>query len=275
MAADIGPFPSPAAPPPPRGRSSNGVVIIVAIVIALAILAGVTALAFVVKESRAARAHATPTPTPAPITRDITSTSGAVVFSDDFHDPASGWSTTTLPSGSSFSYRGGKYVVFAKGTLHHYADSPYAQPHQQLSASVIATQSAGASVGAGFGVTFRRGSGAAEVRYEFVVLVGGEFFIEAGTGPDTATNAPVVVKQGTSPSAPGATPMTVAGACMTSTDGRATRLVLFVNGANLADITETQTLAGNGWVAGIDIASRDTSPSTVTITRFDERDLGG
>jgi hypothetical protein len=194
------------------------------------------------------------------------------VFSDDFHDSSSGWSTATLPSGTVLSYTGGKYVILAKGDLHHYAESPYQQVRRQLTASVTGTQSAGAPEGAGFGVTCRRGVGAQQVRYQFLVLTGGQFFVEAGTGPDSGTAVPVILKQGSSPASPGTSPITVVGACLGEADGKTTRLVLFVNGTSVADLTDVQNLSGNGWLSGIDVASRNTSASTVTVTRFVERD---
>jgi hypothetical protein len=274
MSADYGAVPpSPLPPPyqPPRG-SSNALIIVIAIVVAVAVVAGAAVLAVVVGRARAGTAtHPVTSATPSPA-GPLQATSGAVVFSDDFHDSSSGWSTSTLPSGTSFAYRGGKYVVVAKGALHHYAESPYAQPHRQLIASVTATQVAGAPDGAGFGVTCRRGLGAQQVRYQFLVLTGGQFFIEGGTGPDSGTTAPVILKQGTSPVSPGAAPLMVVGACMSERDGRTTRLVLFVNGTSVADVTDVRDLAANGWLGGLDVASRDPNPSTVTVTRFEERD---
>jgi hypothetical protein len=274
MSADYGGVPPPPPPPPyqpPRG-SSSALIITVAIVVAVAVVAGAGVLAVVVGRARAGTAtHPVTSPMQSPA-GPLRATSGAIVFSDDFHDSGSGWSTSTLPSGTSFAYRGGKYVVVAKGALHHYAESPHALPHRQLASSLTATQAGGAPDGTGFGVTCRRGLGAQQVRYQFLVLTGGQFFIEGGTGPDSSTTAPVILKQGTSPVSPGATPVTVVGACMSFPDGRTTRLVLFVNGTNVADLTDVQDLAANGWLAGIDVASREPNASTVTVTRFEERD---
>ena len=273
MGLDYGAIPPPPPPPPylPARQSSNALIIAVAIVVAVAVVVGVGAVAVVVGRARTGTAtHPVASATPSP-SGPLQATSGAVVFSDDFHDASSGWNTSTLPSGTSFAYRGGKYVVFAKGTLHHYAESPHAQPHRQLTASVTGTQAAGAPDGTGFGVTCRRGLGAQQVRYQFLVLTGGQFFIEGGMGPDSGTTAPAILKQGSSPVSPGATPLTVAGACMSEHDGKTTRLVLFVNGTSVADVTDVQDLAANGWLGGIDVASRDPNPSTVTVTRYEER----
>ena len=155
-------------------------------------VAGVGVLAVLVGIGRSGTAtHPTPSVTPSP-PGPLEATSGKVVYSDDFRDASSGWSTAKLPSGSIFSYQSGKYVVFAKGTLHHYAESPYALPHKQLTISVTGTQAAGAPDGAGFGVTCRRGLGPQQVRYQFLVLAGGQFFIEGGNGPDSGTTASCV-----------------------------------------------------------------------------------
>jgi hypothetical protein len=275
MSADYGAFTPPPPPPPPYQpprRTSNGLIIAVAIVVAAAVVAGVGVLAVVVGRARAGTAaHAVTSANPSPA-GPLQATSGAVVFSDDFHESSSGWSTATLPSGTVLSYKGGKYVILAKGDLHHYAESPYQQARRQLTASVTGTQSDGAPDGAGFGVTCRRGLGAQQVRYQFLVLTGGQFFVEAGTGADSSTTIPAILKQGTSPVSPGSASITVVGACMSETDGKTTRLVLFVNGTSVADLTDVQNLSGNGWLSGIDVASRGTSPSTVTVTRFEERD---
>jgi hypothetical protein len=273
MSADYGAVPPPPPPPPyqPPRQSSNALIIVIAIVVAVAVVAGVGVLAVVIGRARAGTpTHAVSSATPRPV-GPLQANSGTVVFSDDFHDSSSGWSTATLPSGTVLSYKGGKYVILAKGDLHHYAEAPYQQALRQVSASVTGTQSADAPDGAGFGVTCRRGVGAQQVRYQFLVLTGGQFFVEAGAGADSSTTIPVILKQGTSPVSPGATAMTVVGACMSETDGKTTRLVLFVNGTSLADVTDVQDLAGSGWLAGIDVASRTANASTVTVTRFEER----
>lgn len=279
MSADYGAFSTPAPPPPPPPyqpprQSSNALIIVIAIVVAVAVVAGVGVLAVVVGRARAGTpTQAVTSATPSP-TDPLQATSGKVVFSDDFHDSSSGWSTATLASGTVFSYKGGKYVILAKGDLHHYAESPYQQARRQLTASVTGTQSADAPDGAGLGVTCRRGVGAQQVRYQFLVLSGGQFFVEAGTGADSSTTVPAILKQGSSPVSPGSTAITLVGACMSETDGKTTRLVLFVNGTNVADLTDVQTLSGNGWLSGIDVASRNTNASTVTVTHFEERDPG-
>jgi hypothetical protein len=61
---------------------------------------------------------------------------GAVVFSDDFSDPGSGWPTEPLASGTTFNYEKAGYVVVAKGDLVHFAGSPYDRPLRQLGMSV-------------------------------------------------------------------------------------------------------------------------------------------
>jgi hypothetical protein len=254
----------------PQRPSSNAAVIAVGIVLALAIVVGAGGLGILVNRYRTSATHAQTTPSP-----QTSATSGTVVFEDDFSDPSSGWSTTTLASGTTLAYSGGHYVIVAKGSLHHFSNAPYFSALPQLGMSVTATQSAGAPDDSGFGVTCAQGTGTQEVRYQFLVVVGGLYLIERSTGADSATNAPTVIKQGTAPAEPGAQSLTVAGDCITAADSQSSRLVLFINQTKAADVTDTATASGGGWVGGIDTASIDPTPSTVTITRFEERDLRG
>jgi hypothetical protein len=205
-------------------------------------------------------------------TSAVTASTGVVVFSEDFHDSNSGWTTGTAASGSTYTYSDGAYIAVAKGELHHFVSSPYARPLHELSALVTATQSADSRDATGFGVTFVRGSGPSQLRYQFLVLSSGRYFIEVSPGPDSATNFPNILKSGSAP-APGVTPTTIVGACITAADGTS-QLVLFVNGAEVADVTDAQAVSSTGWLSGVDIASRAIRPTIVTFTRFEVRDLG-
>src|SRR4029077_2442362 len=104
------------------------------------------------------------------------------VFSDDFHDATSGWGTQTLASGTNFSYGPDGYVIVAKGSLDHFATSPYEKPVQQLAISVTASQSADAPVGAGYGVSCWRGTNATGIRYDFLVTTGGDWEVDRRDG---------------------------------------------------------------------------------------------
>jgi len=258
------------APPPRRGIPS-GVVIAVGVTAAVVITAIAGGLALYVGSRLprpAASAQASGTPSP----RGLTASSGTVLFSDDFHDPASGWDTTTRGSGTTFTYRDGTFVIVSKGDLYHPEASPYTVPVARLSQAITATQSNGAPGDAGFGVECVQGNGAQQLSYNFV-LAGGIFYISRHVGPDTPTNFSTTLKQGTAHVAPGLTPVTVVGDCIMSGDGTPTRLVLFVNGEKAADVTDTATVPSTGWTGGIVTASDSFAPSTDIVTRFEERDL--
>ncbi|HLZ94150.1 MAG TPA: hypothetical protein VKT20_02330 [Candidatus Dormibacteraeota bacterium] len=198
---------------------------------------------------------------------------GAVVFADDFHDPTSGWNAATLPSGTSFGYALGGYVVTGKGTLHHFAEAPFQDALSQLSMAVTATQTANAPPGAGFGVTCWRGDGDARVRYEFVVLAPGTWYLERDGGVATLSSRGVVLDKGTAHAGPGASPITIVGMCV-SIDSVSTRLALFVNGKKMVDRVDRSAGASDlGWLSGLDVSSRDAGDSSVMVTRFEVRDL--
>jgi hypothetical protein len=198
---------------------------------------------------------------------------GAIVFSDDFHDSNSGWTTRTLPSGTTFAYQNGTYVIVAKGYLHHYAFSPYTPGVEQLSAKVTATTSSATSSPTGFGVGCVRGEGASEVDYELLVETDATWFVERAEGPPKPDRSPDILKQGTAPLAPGGTPLTLEGLCATLPGSATTRLVLFIAGRQVADLTDTPgALPSSGWTAELIVSSSASGQATVTVTKFVERD---
>jgi hypothetical protein len=204
---------------------------------------------------------------------NLAASSGTVVFTDDFHDATSGWNSAVLPSGTSFGYALGGYVVNGKGTLHHFAEAPFQSALSQLSMSVTATQTAGAPPGAGFGVTCWRGDGADRIRYEFVVLAPGTWYLERDGGVDTLTSRGIVLQKGAAKVGPGTSPITIVGVCATL-DGGAVRLALFVNGQRMVDRLDRPGGASEfGWLSGLDVSSRDAGASSVMATKFEVRDL--
>jgi hypothetical protein len=154
--------------------------------------------------------------------------------------------------------------------MQHLVYAPYRVGKEQLSVSLTGTQT-GAPSGAGFGVTCRRGTGATQVSYSFVVLNSGRFYIERDDATSSGPRA-TIVERGQSPLKPGSTPITVVAICATLADGTTTRLALFIEGRELADFTNATKLSGTGWVAGIDMSSGKT-PSTMTASNWEERDL--
>jgi hypothetical protein len=161
--------------------------------------------------------------------------------------------------------------------LHHLAYAPYAVPHEDVSAAVTALQSTNAPLGAGFGVTCRRGSGRDRVAYEFIVergSTGGLWYIERRNGIPSTTSPPLVLRKGTADKVPGNTALSLTGACITNRSGHTTRLALFVDDKQLAAIDDvTPGLSADGWSTGIVVASEAAAASTVTVTKFIVRDL--
>jgi hypothetical protein len=198
---------------------------------------------------------------------------GTVVYTDDFHDPGSGWTTKTLPSGTRFSYGTREYIAVAAGDLHHYAFSPFQLPEPQLSARVTATLSSGGARLSGFGIGCYRGSGAAQVRYELLLTGDGLWFLERGSGAPGDNGPQSILKQGTSTVIAGTTPLTIEGLCATLQGGQKTRLMLFIEGQQVADAIDTaDTLPDRGWTAELIVISSASAQSTVVFTDFAERD---
>jgi len=288
MSDSISPPPPPPPPMapypgPPQRPSGGGIssIAIVAITLAASILvagtgAGIFYLAAVrghTTRQATTTPHASPSPKmQAPVTAnsEVLAGGGRLVFSDDFKDASSGWTTNTLPSGTKFSYSSSGYVVVGKGTLHHYAFAPYELGLTQASVSITATQDSGAPAGAGFGVICTSGSGSAELDYEFLDLSPGTWFLEREIG---ANNTPDIITRGSAPAEPGTTPVTVVGVCATLSDGKTVRLILFVNGKSVVDVSDKPTAAITSWQSGMIFASREESSSTVTVSHFELRDL--
>lgn len=258
------------APRSPRRTTA----LIVAVALGGALLAGGVLAGGAVLYLRHTRAAESPD-VPGRITEStrLSARAGALVFADDFHDPKSGWNAAVLPSGTSFGYALGGYVVTGKGTLHHFAESPFTDALSQLSTSMTATQTESAPAGAGFGVTCWRADGQDRVRYEFVVLAPGTWYLERDGGTDTLTTRGVVMNKGLTQAAPGTSPLTIAGVCATLDSG-AVRLALFVNGRKVIDRLDRPGGPGEyGWLSGLDVSSREAGDSSVMVTKFEVRDL--
>jgi hypothetical protein len=194
-----------------------------------------------------------------------------MVFSDDFDDPGSGWSTEPLPH-SSFAYGAGGFTVTGTGNFFHWRLAPYTELVPQVGASVTATQALGAPLRAGFGVVCLRGSGAARVEYSFLLVNDRGWQIARDNGDTPTTTA--FLKEGTAAVSPSLSPNTVVGMCATQPDGQTTRLTMFVDGTQVADITDTApTFQDAGWITGIATASQAPVTSMVTATEFQERNL--
>jgi len=259
-----------APPPPPPARSRTGLVVAVISVVTVLVVAAIAVGVIFVGVNLVKRA-AQPAG-PVVESTNVTSTSGKTVFSDDFRDPTSGWTTDSLPSGTTFSYSATGYVVVAKGTLDHFADAPYTTAVGQIAIAVTATQSTDAPVGAGYGVSCWRGASTTELRYDFLLTAAGEWSVDRRDG-GVLTSA-LILKQGTTAARPGSTPVGVTGMCATLADGHTVRLVMFAGTDRVADITDNaNALPDVGWQADLVLTSSEIHDSTVTVTHFEVRDL--
>jgi hypothetical protein len=265
------PPPYPGYPVPPRSSSRTGLFIAIVAVVTIVAVVGLAVGLLVV-----AKGALKPTVASGAVkaSTEVSLNRGKVVFTDDFKDPASGWTTDTLPSGTTFTYTASGYVVVAKGTLNHFATSPYEVPVEQVAISVAATQSSDAPTGAGYGVSCWRGTDAAELRYVFGITTGGDWEIDRYDGG--ITTKPIVMRAGSSSATVGSTPLVVQGICARLADLHTIRLILFAGTQKIADISDTaNNLPDTGWLPDLMVTSETIRPSTVTATRFEVRDLAG
>jgi hypothetical protein len=217
-----------------------------------------------------------PAPTPDGVTASsaLTPMSGVEVFSDDFSDSTSGWSTGADPKGAVFAYTADGYTVTSTVAAHWLAYAPYSDPAQQINLNMTAHESAGAPTGAGFGLVCRRGpDSTTNVRYEFVVNESNRWFIERNQGAVTLSSTPTILDEGALPSRLGTQELVISGICATLADGQTTRLALFVGNQKVADITDVSSLDADGWLGGL-ISSGDEVSSTTTVAGYTESDLG-
>jgi len=212
-------------------------------------------------------------PTPVTASTVLTADRGAVVFTDDFSDAAAGWATSPTANFKA-SFGGSGYVVVARNFVDDEVAAPYLLPKDQLSVAVRATVSSSSPDESGFGAACDRGLKEQTISYDFIVQVGGTWDMYRHDLRPGAANPNTSLKMGTSPKAPGTTSITVELMCATLSDGITTRLVMFVDNVQVADITDpVSDLPRLGWVGALVVRGVDAGPTTVTATHFQERDL--
>src|SRR4029077_21222301 len=108
-----------AVPPATSGTggSRTAAVLVALVVIALVAVGAIAAIALIgpgkasrTPGSSGAAQGSAPASVPASASAGVAA--GVVVFSDDFHDPGSGWSTGTLPSGTTFTYKSHGFEIY-------------------------------------------------------------------------------------------------------------------------------------------------------------------
>ena len=300
------PSPSPySAAPPPAHHARN--LVIAGIVLALVVAAVVVEAAYPRSSTASSpgrvpaftQAHSSPTapapsnqanqpspttqPTPAPTSDGVTAssalspTSGVELFSDDFTDPTSGWTTGADPKGATFAYGPDGYTITSTVAAHWLAHAPYSDPAQQLNLNMTAHESAGARSTAGFGLVCRRGpDSTTDVRYEFIVNESNRWFIERNQGAasmSSTSSLPTILDEGALPTKLGTQSLEISGICATLADGQTTRLALFIGAQKVADITDVSSLDSDGWLGGL-LSSGSDVPSTTTVVGYAASDLG-
>jgi len=270
-------------PPPEERRAPNPnarLIVIAAVAAVIIIVVGAVGVALELAAGRsnqatAAALKAKSSPGPVGATTPLTAKTGTSVFSDDFHDPRSGWDTFSNFGIVDYAYSNGSFVITASGDFRYWNPSPYSEPKEQISASVTATLDAHSPSDAGFGIDCVRGSGTGRVRYEFSAYAGARWFVRRTVG-ESSTSSTHTLAQGSlgSASIAGLTPITLVGVCATAADGVTTRLALFVDGRKLVDLTDRWLESWNqAWLCDLLTVASTTGPVTVTVTHFEERDL--
>ena len=197
--------------------------------------------------------------------------SGTVVYTDDFAQRAFGWSEDTLDDGSTFANSAAGYVITGRSETSLYVDAPSHVSRQQLSVSTTASLDE-ALPDTGFGVVCFRGGENDVVTYEFIVMTDGAWYIARRAAPLSADTYPTMVASGDGATAAGTAPLKVVGVCA-SLDSKTTRLVMFVDGEQIADQTDTrENLPSGAWMSGIMVAAVAGGPA-VTFTHFELRDI--
>jgi hypothetical protein len=203
----------------------------------------------------------------------LTPDRGSLVFSDSFNDSNAGWSRDSTADFNA-SFTGAGYVVVVRRYVDHEIAVPYVDPKDQLSVAVTATESPGSPALAGLGVGCVRGLTDPTVHYTFVVMVGGTWNLYRHDERPGAASPHTLLKQGTSPKKPGPISLTVELMCATLADGVTTRLAMYVNSTQVADIADpVKDLPRLGWLGSLVVRGDDPGPTTVTATHFEERDL--
>jgi hypothetical protein len=220
--------------------------------------------------------HATTSTAPtAPATGAVTPSSplgpgsGEQVFSDDFSHESSGWAVGDH-QGATYAYGPGGYSIAVKGEADWYSWAPNEVSTQQIIMSLTAHESAAAPATSGFGLSCDTGGQSDRVGYDFLVNETGKWFLERRIGPMSATTSAVLMTRGTSPRPLGSAPLTIAAACANLADNF-TRLVFYIDGAKVADMTDGTPAPRTGWHGGLLSSGSAGRSSTMTATQFTER----
>jgi hypothetical protein len=195
----------------------------------------------------------------------------AVIFSDDFTDPNSGWDTGA-DDDSTYTYTPDGYAMTTNAPAIFLSYAPDDTPAQQVSLSVTAIEAPGADPDAGYGASCRRSADStSQLRYEFRVTGSGEWYIERNQGALDGQTPTVIAEGGTQLLA--SSQITVSAVCATLDGGTSTRLALFLNGTKVADTVDVGTADGAGWLGAIVATNPGTAAATAVVRDYNESAL--
>lgn len=203
----------------------------------------------------------------------VTAADGTTVFTDTFDDPQSGW-LVAADADSSNAYTSAGYRIRESGDYLVATPTPYEDGTSALSQSVTARLSTSSPFGSSMGLSCGKNFDQAdELDYQFSVTNDGGWQIER---LDNATDPHSPLQDLTEGALPqrGSLPLTVTAVCATLADQRTTRLVLFINDVEAADVTD-RSPAGDGlWRGMVLISAPGGGTTAMTVRRYSAARLG-
>lgn len=192
---------------------------------------------------------------------------GVPVYSTDFAQPdriVAGWPIGPQQNVDIELHPDG-YAIVGSGRYVSLVDAPVDQSYNQIEVSAGAKESTNPPPGAGFGVFCGLGS----VGYDFDVSANGTWSIRRGDEPQffEIRDTSIAIAHGPL-TASLSSGVSIAGVCAQLPGTSSVRLAMFVDGAEVADLLDTQPAAGSGWRAGIVSTDADLSSSTTTFVNF-------
>lgn len=193
---------------------------------------------------------------------------GVPVYSTDFAQPdriVAGWPIGPQQNVDIELHPDG-YAIVGSGRYVSLVDAPVDQSYNQIEVSARAKESTNPPPGAGFGVFCGLGS----TGYDFDVSANGTWSIRRGDAPQFFEIRDTSIAIAHGPLTASLTSgVSIVGVCAQLPGSSNVRLAMFVDGAQVADLLDTQP-TGIGWRAGIVSTDADLSSSTTTFVSFAE-----
>lgn len=224
-----------------------------------------------------------PAPSPAPHTpvangqitahSPLTAANGTPFVSDSLTDSGSGWPTGTSKH-RTFGYGKHGYQLTIDGDWWEELPAPYDRPVGQLGQSAVLSMDKGAGEYAVAGLSCERDYDKPnDLMYEFFVDPTGTWTVNRLNKANLSSSHPHLLARGqTTEMGPKA--MSIVADCITLSDKKTTRLVLFVNGKKVVDLTNVAPFADEGWSGGLFGGGDDGPPTVIHMTHYGESTLG-